>query len=145
MQSSLCGNTTCSFHSTVNFAGKVKSKPKWRKDFSLAAFVCWHAADTYLELRVEARLHDTAPLLEHGSHSVYWSSFLRLCFSFEEVVPPLGSLRTRNTSKSSHKLKICRFFTHSVPDCELHHFYLLHLSLSQEGPWPWAFFLWVGI
>lgn len=35
----------------------------------------------------------TGPLLKHPSHTVYWTSFLRLCFSFEEAVPPLGSLK----------------------------------------------------
>lgn len=35
----------------------------------------------------------TGPLLKHLSHTVYWTSFLRLCFSFEEAVPPLGSLK----------------------------------------------------
>lgn len=35
----------------------------------------------------------TGPLLKHLSHTVYWTSFLRLCFSFEEAVPPLRSLK----------------------------------------------------
>lgn len=35
----------------------------------------------------------TGPLLKHLSHTVYWTSFLRLCFSVEEAVPPLRSLK----------------------------------------------------